>query len=111
MAAHGENQEFCVKLHSGEPTSSVWLKDARGLREGVANEVPVVDGFEGPPLSPPFNLLMVTIAELEERLLCVVPGGIEASLRKRGKDPLIGSLTRPGRPVEGGTATPIMAKR
>ena len=58
-----------------------------------------------------FNLLMVTIAELEERLLCVVPGGIEASLRKRGKDRLIGSLTRPGRPVEGGTATPIMAKR
>ena len=72
----------------------------------MANEEPVVDGFEGPPLSPPFNLLMVTIAELEERLLCVVAGGFEASLRKRGTDPLIGSLTRPGRPVEGGTATP-----
>ena len=54
---------------------------------------------------------MVTIAELEERLLCVDPGGIEDSLRKRGTDPLFGSLTRPGRPVEGGTATPNMAKR
>ena len=100
-----------MRLHSGEPTSSVWLKGARGLRVGVANEVPVVDGFEGPPVSPPFNLLMVTVAELEERLLYVVPGGTEASLRKRGTDPLIGSLTRPRRPVEGGTATPNMARK
>ena len=55
MAAHWEKHEFCVKFHVGGPTSSVWRKDARGLREGVANEVPVVDGCEGPPLSPPFK--------------------------------------------------------
>ena len=94
-----------MTFHRGGPTSSVWLKDARGLREGVASEVPVVDGCEGPPLSPPFSPLMVTIAELEERLLCVVPGGFEASLRKRGTDPLIGSLTRPGRPVYSSSAS------
>ena len=111
MAARWEKHQFCVTFHGEGPTSSVWRKDARGLREGVANEVPVVDSCEGPPLSPPFSPLMVTIAELEERLLCVVPGGIEASLRKRGTDPLNVSLIRPGRLVEDGTATPSMARR
>ena len=105
MAQRWEKHQFCGTFDGEGPASSVWQEVARGLREDVPNEVPVVDGCEGLPLSPPSSPLMVTVAEF------VLPRGIEATPRRRGTDPLNVSLMRPGRPVGDGKATPRTARK
>ena len=87
-----EKHQSWVNFDGEGPTSSVWRGDARDRREDVPNEVPAVDGCEGPLLSPPFNPLTVTARELEESLLGPLPGGNGARPRRRGTEPLTVSL-------------------